>query len=133
MPSGSILLADDEEKILKTLGRALREEGHDVVTTPSATEAQRLLVERSFDLRPGAIISGLDLRRPIYRPTAAYGHFGRSGKDFTWEQTPRVDELRQAVGLKNGHAHAGTNGTGDAAAAPAKKRGKSRAAQLPAE
>jgi DNA-binding NtrC family response regulator len=50
MPSGSILLADDEEKILKTLGRALREEGHDVVTTPSATEAQRLLVERSFDL-----------------------------------------------------------------------------------
>jgi DNA-binding NtrC family response regulator len=50
MPSGSILLADDEEKILKTLARALREEGHDVVTTPSATEAQRLLVERSFDL-----------------------------------------------------------------------------------
>jgi two-component system, NtrC family, response regulator AtoC len=50
MPSGSILLADDEEKILKTLGRALRDQGHDVVTTPSATEAQRLLVERSFDL-----------------------------------------------------------------------------------
>jgi DNA-binding NtrC family response regulator len=50
MPSGSILLADDEEKILKTLARALREEGHDVVTTPSANEAQRLLVERSFDL-----------------------------------------------------------------------------------
>ena len=49
-PAGSILLADDEEKILKTLGRALREEGHDVVTTPSALEAQRLLVERSFDL-----------------------------------------------------------------------------------
>jgi DNA-binding NtrC family response regulator len=50
MPSGSILLADDEEKILKTLGRALREEGHDVVTTPRAIEAQRLLVERPFDL-----------------------------------------------------------------------------------
>ena len=50
MPSGNILLADDEEKILKTLGRALREEGHDVVTTPSALQAQRLLVERSFDL-----------------------------------------------------------------------------------
>ena len=49
-PPGSILLADDEEKILKTLGRALREDGHDVVTTPSALEAQRLLVERSFDL-----------------------------------------------------------------------------------
>jgi DNA-binding NtrC family response regulator len=50
MPPGSILLADDEEKILKTLGRALRDEGHDVVTTPSALEAQRLLVTRSFDL-----------------------------------------------------------------------------------
>jgi two-component system response regulator AtoC len=50
MPAGSILLADDEEKILKTLGRALREDGHDVVTTPHALEAQRLLVERSFDL-----------------------------------------------------------------------------------
>jgi DNA-binding NtrC family response regulator len=49
-PSGSILLADDEEKILKTLGRALREEGHDVVTTPNALQAQRLLGERSFDL-----------------------------------------------------------------------------------
>ena len=50
MPGGSILLADDEEKILKTLGRALRDEGHDVVTTPSAVQAQRLLTERSFDL-----------------------------------------------------------------------------------
>jgi DNA-binding NtrC family response regulator len=50
MPSGNILLADDEEKILKTIGRALRDEGHDVVTTPRALEAQRLLMERSFDL-----------------------------------------------------------------------------------
>jgi DNA-binding NtrC family response regulator len=50
MPGGSILLADDEEKILKTLGRALRDEGHDVVATPSAAQAQRLLAERSFDL-----------------------------------------------------------------------------------
>jgi DNA-binding NtrC family response regulator len=50
MPPGTILLADDEEKILKTLARALREEGHEVVTTPSALQAQQLLVERSFDL-----------------------------------------------------------------------------------
>jgi DNA-binding NtrC family response regulator len=50
MSTGSILLADDEEKILKTLGRALRDEGYDVVTTPRATDAQRLLAERSFDL-----------------------------------------------------------------------------------
>ena len=50
MAGGSILLADDEEKILKTLGRALRDDGHDVVTTPHALEAQRLLGERSFDV-----------------------------------------------------------------------------------
>ena len=48
--SGTILLVDDEEKILKTLGRALRDEGHDVVTTPNAREASRLLAERPFDL-----------------------------------------------------------------------------------
>ncbi len=52
-----------------------------------------------FDLRPAAIISELHLRRPIYRPTAAYGHFGRNDKDFTWEATPKLDELRSALGL----------------------------------
>ena len=57
------------------------------------------LVERSFDLRPGAIISALDLRRPIYRPTAAYGHFGRSDLDLPWERTDRATLLRDAAGL----------------------------------
>ncbi|HTX62101.1 MAG TPA: methionine adenosyltransferase [Acidimicrobiales bacterium] len=52
-----------------------------------------------FDLRPAAIIRDLDLRRPIYRRTASYGHFGRSDKEFTWEQTPRVDDLRRALDL----------------------------------
>jgi len=52
-----------------------------------------------FDLRPAAIIRDLDLKRPIYRQTAAYGHFGREGKDFTWEQTNRVSELRKALNL----------------------------------
>ncbi|MCI2242062.1 methionine adenosyltransferase [Adlercreutzia faecimuris] len=52
-----------------------------------------------FDLRPGAIIDALDLRRPIYRKTAAYGHFGRELPEFTWERTDRVDELRAACGL----------------------------------
>ena len=55
------------------------------------------LVERTFDLRPGAIISGLDLRRPIYRPTAAYGHFGRSDLDLPWERTDRAAQLRDAA------------------------------------
>ncbi|MHB1554336.1 MAG: methionine adenosyltransferase [Acidimicrobiales bacterium] len=52
-----------------------------------------------FDLRPAAIIRDLDLRRPIYRRTASYGHFGRNDKEFTWEQTPKVDDLRRVLGL----------------------------------
>ncbi|HEX9094190.1 MAG TPA: methionine adenosyltransferase [Coriobacteriia bacterium] len=51
-----------------------------------------------FDLRPAAIIRDLDLRRPIYRKTSNYGHFGREDRDFTWERTDRVDALRSAVG-----------------------------------
>ena len=56
-------------------------------------------VREHFDLRPAAILRDLDLRRPIYKKTAAYGHFGRSEKEFTWEATPRVDDLRSALGL----------------------------------
>jgi S-adenosylmethionine synthetase len=67
-------------------------------------------VARVFDARPGMLIQELDLRRPIYRQTAAYGHFGRTGKDFTWEQTPRLEELRDAVGARNGASHAASNG-----------------------
>jgi S-adenosylmethionine synthetase len=52
-----------------------------------------------FDLRPAAIIRDLDLLRPVYRDTAAYGHFGREGDGFTWERTNRVDALRAACGL----------------------------------
>ena len=57
------------------------------------------LVQKHFDLRPGAIIRDLDLRRPIYRKTAAYGHFGREDADFTWERTDRAAALRKAAGL----------------------------------
>jgi S-adenosylmethionine synthetase len=56
-------------------------------------------VEELFDLRPAAIIEDLDLRRPIYRGTAAYGHFGRGEKEFTWEATPKVDDMKRALGL----------------------------------
>lgn len=55
-------------------------------------------VAEVFDLRPGAIIRDLDLRRPIFKKTAAYGHFGRVDPDFSWEATDRVDELRAAAG-----------------------------------
>ncbi|MFR4570120.1 MAG: methionine adenosyltransferase [Collinsella stercoris] len=69
--------------------------GTGVVDEAAITEA----VKRVFDLRPGAIIRDLDLRRPIYEKTAAYGHFGREDDDFTWERTDRVAELRAACGL----------------------------------
>ena len=52
-----------------------------------------------FDLRPAAIIRDLDLLRPIYALTAAYGHFGRELDEFTWERTDRADELKEAAGI----------------------------------
>jgi S-adenosylmethionine synthetase len=69
--------------------------GTEVVDPEKISEA----VGQVFDLRPAAIARDLDLRRPIYKKTAAYGHFGRSEKEFTWEATPRVDDLRSALGL----------------------------------
>jgi S-adenosylmethionine synthetase len=69
--------------------------GSEVVDPEKISEA----VRQVFDLRPAAIARDLDLRRPIYKKTAAYGHFGRSEKEFTWEATPRVGDLRSALGL----------------------------------
>ena len=57
------------------------------------------LIQRQFDLTPAGIIKYLDLRRPIYRKTAAFGHFGRSEPEFTWERTNRVKDLRQDAGI----------------------------------
>jgi S-adenosylmethionine synthetase len=57
------------------------------------------LVREHFDLRPAAIIRDLDLRRPIYAKTAAYGHFGRNDHDFTWERTDKAEVLREAAGV----------------------------------
>ena len=57
------------------------------------------LVRTHFDLRPKGLINMLDLKRPIYRPTAAYGHFGREQADFTWERTDNADALRAAAGI----------------------------------
>ncbi|MGP4072962.1 methionine adenosyltransferase [Piscibacillus sp. B03] len=54
-------------------------------------------IRETFDLRPAGIIKMLDLRRPIYKKTAAYGHFGRNDEDFTWEYTDRVDELKKYI------------------------------------
>ena len=57
------------------------------------------IVDENFDLRPGAIIRDLELRRPIYQQTAAYGHFGRDDLNLSWEQTNKADDLRKAAGL----------------------------------
>ena len=65
-------------------------------TEHTAVEKIEAAVAQVFDLRPGAIIDALDLRRPIYRKTAAYGHFGRELPEFTWERTDRVEALRAA-------------------------------------
>ena len=74
-----------------------------MIDTFGTNEVDEAAIERAvgevFDLRPGAIIDELDLRRPIYRKTAAYGHFGRELPEFTWERTDRADALRKACGL----------------------------------
>ena len=64
-------------------------------TEKAAVGAIERAVAEVFDLRPGAIIDALDLRRPIYRKTAAYGHFGRELPEFTWERTDRAEDLRK--------------------------------------
>jgi S-adenosylmethionine synthetase len=57
------------------------------------------LVRQHFPLTPKEIISELDLRRPVYKATAAYGHFGRTGDGFTWERTDKAEALRAAAGV----------------------------------
>ena len=56
-----------------------------------------LAIEKVFDMRPEAIIRALDLRRPIYRQTASYGHFGRTDIDLPWERLDRVEQLKKAI------------------------------------
>ena len=95
--------------------------GTGIVSDEKLTKA----VLATFDARPGMLIQELDLRRPIFRKTAAYGHFGREEPEFTWEKTPRVAELKE---------HASTNGNGakangSAKAAPPKKPAKSTQAR----
>src|SRR3569832_3031301 len=97
----------------------------------------------TFDARPGMLIQELDLRRPIFRKTAAYGHFGREEAEFTWEMTPRVAELTEKAGAKangaakctaakpNGNGIGKANGNGKAAPGPptAKKPAKNAQAR----
>ena len=71
--------------------------------TGKASEAELIeAIRATFDLRPRGIVSGLDLKRPIYKKTAAYGHFGRTEKEFTWEATPHADVFAGLAGVKAG-------------------------------
>ena len=56
-------------------------------------------IAEHFDMKPASIVSHLDLKRPIYKKTAGYGHFGRDEPEFTWEKTDKADALRKAAGL----------------------------------
>ena len=94
--------------------------GTGVVSDEQLTKA----VLATFDARPGMLIQELNLRRPIFRKTAAYGHFGREDADFTWEQTPHLEALTGHA--KSGNGHAVSNGKG-AAKKPAAGAGKAKA------
>jgi S-adenosylmethionine synthetase len=72
----------------------------DLMDTGKVSKEQvEKIIKEIFDLRPAAIIEYLDLLRPIFRKTSAYGHFGRNEPEFTWEKTDRVDEIRKLAGL----------------------------------
>jgi S-adenosylmethionine synthetase len=77
----------------------------------------------TFDARPGMLIQELDLRRPIFRKTSNYGHFGREEPEFTWEKTPLVEKLKEHA--KSGNGHAASNGK-----VSAKKAGKTKASAV---
>ena len=70
-------------------------------TNKVSDDVIKKLIDKHFDLRPGAIIEQLDLRRPIYRQTATYGHFGRPDLDLPWEKTDKANTLRKEAGLKS--------------------------------
>ena len=95
--------------------------GTGIVSDEKLTKA----VLATFDARPGMLIQELNLRRPIFRKTAAYGHFGREDKEFTWEQTPHIDKLREHA--KSGNGHAVPNGKHAAAKKPAGGKAKASA------
>ncbi len=81
--------------VAKPVSIAVRTFGTEHISVPRIEE----LIAEHFDLRPSAILRDLDLRRPIYAKTAAYGHFGRDDHDFTWERTDKADALRSAAGM----------------------------------
>ena len=96
-PKKGMFIAESPKVICRALDAGCRPVSLLVDTQGTGTlpdEKLAQLVSRCFDLRPAGIISMLDLRRPIYRQTAAFGHFGRTDIDLPWEHTDRVEQLR---------------------------------------
>ena len=91
------LVADGEATQMSELGHAVSVQVSQRQTQEPVPHVE--LVERHFDLRPASIIDALDLRRPIYRQTAAYGHFGREDLDLPWERTDKAADLAADAGL----------------------------------
>jgi S-adenosylmethionine synthetase len=111
----AIGVADPVSMLVDTFGTG-------VVSDEKLTKA----VQETFDARPGMLIQELDLRRPIFSKTAAYGHFGRELPEFTWEKTPHVEKLIERA--KAGNGHAVTNGVKTAAGK--KPAGKAKASPV---
>ena len=88
--SYSIGVAEPTSFYVKTFG-----------TGQIADDELTAVAQEVFPLKPGAIIAHLDLKSPRYRETAAYGHFGREGDNFTWEKTDMVDKLKSVVNERN--------------------------------
>jgi S-adenosylmethionine synthetase len=110
----AIGVADPVSMLVDTFGTG-------VVSDEKLTKA----VQETFDARPGMLIQELDLRRPIFAKTAAYGHFGRELPEFTWEKTPHVDKLIDRA--KSGNGHVVTNGAKPAAGKKAAGKAKASA------
>ena len=82
-----------------TLKPQIRQAGTSVDTGKISDEKIVELIHEHFNLKPRGIVEMLDLLRPIYRKTAAYGHFGREEAEFSWEKTDKADALRAAAGI----------------------------------
>ena len=90
-----------QRHLFQLMSRTISDDQQLILLLSKKTAEERIasLVREQFDLRPYSILRMLDLVRPIYRKTAAYGHFGREEPEFTWERTDRAEALRAAAGL----------------------------------
>ena len=91
-----------EDKSLAAIAKQYRETLREIEEIEGVDEGDDRIaeiVDEVFDFRPAAIIRDLDLRRPIYRQTAAYGHFGRTDVDLPWEHTDKVEAVKAAAGI----------------------------------